>query len=103
MLFCRLILIWYNPMTEADGKLRHMLGAFFPLYASFSKTNQDSIEESFMMTLNTLIDAPTTSPLAEVDLEDVGNFYLHLTRADLLQVKSLINFISCSCTLESSN
>ena len=84
-------------MTEADGKLRHMLGAFFPLYASFSKTNQDSIEESFMMTLNTLIDAPTTSPLAEVDLEDVGNFYLHLTRADLLQVKSqlCLPFIYC--------
>merc|ERR1719211_483843 len=84
-LFTRLILIWYNPITEADGKLRHMLGTFFPLYASFSRTNQDSIEESFMMTLNTLIEAPTTSPLAEVDLEDVGNFYLHLTRSDLLQ------------------
>ena len=47
-------------MTEADGKLRHMLGTFFPLYASFSRTNQDAIEESFMMTLNTLIDAPPT-------------------------------------------
>ena len=39
-LFTRLILIWYNPVTEADGKLRHILGTFFPLYASFSRANQ---------------------------------------------------------------
>ena len=30
-LLSRLLLIWYNPMTEADSKLRHILGTFFPL------------------------------------------------------------------------
>jgi hypothetical protein len=39
-LFTRLILMWYNPVTEANGKLRHILGAFFPLYASMAKANQ---------------------------------------------------------------
>ena len=33
-LFTRLILMWYNPVTDANGRLRHILGAFFPLYAS---------------------------------------------------------------------
>ena len=84
-LFTRLILIWYNPITEADGKLRHILGTFFPLYSSFSRTNQDSVEESFMPTLKTLFDAPPTSPLTDVDIEDVGAFFIQLTRADILQ------------------
>ena len=29
----RLILLWYNPVTEDDTRLRHCLGAFFPVYA----------------------------------------------------------------------
>ena len=32
-----------------------------------------------------MFDAPITSPLAEVDTEDVGMFVVHLTRVDLLQ------------------
>ena len=39
-LFQRLILMWYNPLAESDGKLRHILGTFFPLYASMSRMNQ---------------------------------------------------------------
>ena len=39
-LFQRLILMWYNPLAESDGKLRHILGTFFPLYASMSRANQ---------------------------------------------------------------
>ena len=37
--------MWYNPVTNPNGRLRHVLGAFFPLYASMSKENQDSISE----------------------------------------------------------
>merc|ERR1712223_2013899 len=90
-LFTRLILIWYNPITEADGKLRHILGTFFPLYASFSRANQDSIEESFMPTLKTLFDAPATSPLTDVDIDDVGAFYVQLTSSDILQQPNKLN------------
>ena len=32
-----------------------------------------------------LFDAPVTSPLAEIDTEDVGMFFVHLTREDMLQ------------------
>ena len=38
-----------------------------------------------MPTLKTLFDAPTTSPLIDVDIEDVGAFFIQLTRADILQ------------------
>ena len=84
-LFTRLILMWYNPVTDANGRLRHILGAFFPLYASIAKENQDIIEEAFLPTIKTLSNAPVTSPLNEVDLEDVGLFLIQLTDRGFLQ------------------
>ena len=86
-LFTRLILMWYNPVTDANGRLRHVLGAFFPLYASLAKENQDTISEAFMPTLKTLGSAPVTSPLTGVDMEDVGLFLIQLTNRDFLQTK----------------
>merc|ERR1719225_1313888 len=84
-LLSRLLLIWYNPMTESDSKLRHILGTFFPLYSSMNKQNQTAMEEAFVPTMKILFDAPVTSPLAEIDIEDVGMFFVHLTREDMLQ------------------
>ena len=84
-LLSRLLLMWYNPMTESDSKLRHILGTFFPLYASMNKTNQMALESAFIPTMKVLFDAPVTSPLADIDTEDVGMFFVHLTREDLLQ------------------
>ena len=84
-LLSRLLLIWYNPMTESDSKLRHILGTFFPLYASMSKAHQLALESAFIPTMKILFDAPVTSPLADIDTEDVGMFFVHLTREDTLQ------------------
>jgi len=84
-LLSRLLLIWYNPMTESDSKLRHILGTFFPLYSSMSKPHQMTMEAAFIPTMKVLFDAPVTSPLAEIDTEDVGMFFVHLTREDMLQ------------------
>lgn len=81
----RLLLMWYNPMTESDSKLRHILGTFFPLYASMTKGHQSAFQQAFVPTMKVLFDAPVTSPLAEIDTEDVGMFFVHLTREDLLQ------------------
>ena len=72
-------------MTESDSKLRHILGTFFPLYCSISKAHQLAMETSFIPTMRVLFDAPVTSPLSEIDTEDVGMFFVHLTREDLLQ------------------
>ena len=72
-------------MTESDSKLRHILGTFFPLYCSMSRPHQDAMEAAFLPTIKVLFDAPATSPLAEIDTEDVGMFFVHLTREDMLQ------------------
>ena len=80
-----LLFLRYNPMTESDSKLRHILGTFFPLYSSMSKPHQLAMEAAFIPTMKVLFDDPVTSPLSEIDTEDVGMFFVHLTREDMLQ------------------
>ncbi|XP_066944785.1 condensin complex subunit 3 [Macrobrachium rosenbergii] len=78
-LLSRLILMWYNPATEDDSLLRHMLGVFFPLYASFGGANQESLCTAVLPTLQTLFNAPSRSPLNDVDVNDVANFLISIT------------------------
>ena len=54
-LLSRLLLMWYNPMTESNSKLRHILGTFFPLYSSMSKAHQMAIESAFIPTMKVKI------------------------------------------------
>ncbi|KAL0596530.1 Condensin complex subunit 3 [Plecturocebus cupreus] len=80
----RLILLWYNPVTEEDVRLRHCLGVFFPMFAYASRTNQECFEEAFLPTLQTLANAPASSPLAEVDITNVAELLVDLTRPSRL-------------------
>uniref|UniRef100_A0A7N8XZ18 Non-SMC condensin I complex, subunit G n=1 Tax=Mastacembelus armatus TaxID=205130 RepID=A0A7N8XZ18_9TELE len=79
-MFSRLVLLWYNPVTEDDTRLRHCLGVFFQLYARESRVHQEVIEESFLPTVRTVMNAPVTSPLAEVDINNVVELFVELTR-----------------------
>ena len=72
-------------MTESGSKLRHILGTFSPLYSFMSKQHQLAMEAAFVPTMKVLFDAPVTSPLTEIDTEDVGMLFVHLTREDMLQ------------------
>ncbi|XP_008586492.1 PREDICTED: condensin complex subunit 3 [Galeopterus variegatus] len=76
----RLILLWYNPVTEEDIQLRHCLGVFFPMFAYANRTNQECFEEAFLPTLQTLASAPASSPLAEIDITNVAELLVDLTR-----------------------
>uniref|UniRef100_A0A7N5P569 Non-SMC condensin I complex subunit G n=1 Tax=Ailuropoda melanoleuca TaxID=9646 RepID=A0A7N5P569_AILME len=84
----RLILLWYNPVTEEDVRLRHCLGVFFPMFAYASRTNQECFEEAFLPTLQTLGSAPSSSPLAEVDITNVAELLVDLTRPSGLNPKA---------------
>ncbi|NXF88118.1 CND3 protein, partial [Eubucco bourcierii] len=79
-LLSRLILLWYSPMTEEDAQLRHCLGVFFPLFAYATRSNQECFEEAYFPTLQTLFNAPATSPLAEIDISNVSELLVDLTR-----------------------
>ncbi|XP_037327621.2 condensin complex subunit 3 [Pungitius pungitius] len=80
----RLVLLWYNPVTEDDTRLRHCLGVFFQLYARKSRAHQEVVEEGFLPTVRTLMNAPATSPLAEVDINNVVELLVELTRPSAL-------------------
>nr|XP_006813156.1 PREDICTED: condensin complex subunit 3-like [Saccoglossus kowalevskii] len=47
-LISRLVILWYNPITEDDTRLRHCLGSFLPLYAFASRTHQECVGEAFL-------------------------------------------------------
>uniref|UniRef100_A0A8C6XWV2 Non-SMC condensin I complex subunit G n=1 Tax=Naja naja TaxID=35670 RepID=A0A8C6XWV2_NAJNA len=79
-LLSRLVLLWYNPVTEEDTRLRHALGVFFPLFAYSNRTNQECFEETFLPTLQILFNAPASSPLSEVDVANVAELLVDLTR-----------------------
>ncbi|KAL4231186.1 hypothetical protein ACF0H5_008768 [Mactra antiquata] len=79
-----LILLWYNPLSEDDTHLRDCLGTFFPLYALASRSNQEIVEEAFLPCLQLLLNAPASSPLAEVDVNNVAELLVQLTNSKLL-------------------
>ncbi|XP_041476614.1 condensin complex subunit 3-like [Lytechinus variegatus] len=86
-LLSRLLLLWYNPTTEEDQHLRSCLGAFFPIYSFAGRVHQECWEEAFLLTLKTLFNAPTTSPLAEINPSNVAEFMVHLTDHTMLNDK----------------
>ncbi|NXE73958.1 CND3 protein, partial [Cochlearius cochlearius] len=87
-LLSRLVLLWYNPVTEEDIQLRHCLGVFFPLFAYANRSNQECFEEAYLPTLQTLLNAPATSPLAEIDISNVSELLVDLTRPSGLKPQS---------------
>ncbi|NXP47065.1 CND3 protein, partial [Heliornis fulica] len=87
-LLSRLVLLWYNPVTEDDTQLRHCLGVFFPLFAYANRSNQECLEEAYLPTLQTLLNAPATSPLAEIDISNVSELLVDLTRPSGLNPQS---------------
>ncbi|XP_078266980.1 condensin complex subunit 3 [Rhinoraja longicauda] len=78
-LLTRLILLWYNPVTEDDTFLRHCLGVFFPLYAFTNRKNQECYQEAFLPTLRTLFYAPASSPLAEINPLNVAELFVDMS------------------------
>lgn len=48
------------------------------------RVHQEVVEESFLPTVRTLMNAPATSPLAEVDINNVVELLVDLTRPSVL-------------------
>jgi hypothetical protein len=78
-LFSKLVIMYYSPLTENDVKLRACLSAFLPQFSFFRSVNQLCVEESFMITLKCLMNAPADSYLCEIDLIKVIEILFHLT------------------------
>ncbi|KAJ1523750.1 hypothetical protein ONE63_001583 [Megalurothrips usitatus] len=79
-LLSRLILMWYSPVSEGDEALRQPLGAFLTMYSSHCPRSQETLEQAFLPTLRTLMQAPVTSPLTQIDQDSVARLFISLTR-----------------------
>ena len=85
-LFSKLLIMYYSPLTANDVRLRACLATFLPLFAFYRGVNQLCVEESFMITLKCLMNAPTDNYLCEIDLMRVIDILFHLTNPkNLLQ------------------
>ncbi|GAB1605685.1 condensin complex subunit 3-like isoform X1 [Argonauta hians] len=76
----RLILLWFNPLSQDNYYLSCCLATFFPVFASDSALNQELLVESFLPVVKTLCNAPASSPLFKVDTANVCEFLVELTR-----------------------
>lgn len=78
-LFSKLLIMYYSPLTQNDLKLRACLATFLPQFSFLRPINQLCVEDSFMLTLKCLINAPADSYLMEIDLIKVIETLFHLT------------------------
>lgn len=70
----RLVLLWYNPVTEDDTRLRHCLGVFFQLYARESRSHKHT-----MSTLLLLEQLPASVKLLVMQYELMSSVSLCLS------------------------
>ncbi|XP_053617044.1 condensin complex subunit 3 [Plodia interpunctella] len=78
----RLILLWFNPATVDEDMLRQTIGVFFQTFPIYVDGAQEQIQKATLPTLRTLANAPSSSPLAEIDQEAVVRFIVSLTRVN---------------------
>ncbi|XP_052860170.1 condensin complex subunit 3 [Anopheles cruzii] len=72
----KLLLRYFNPTTEPETQ--QILGIFFEALAN--RKRQDLLQKALLGTLFTILEAPNTSPLAEVRPETVVKFVINLTQ-----------------------
>ena len=83
-LLSRLFILFFNPTTVEDVRLRQCLSVFFQAFAFSSPHHRISIESCFLPTLRVCVHAPKTSPLREINLAELAEYMLNLTNTAAL-------------------
>eukprot|EP01114_Cavostelium_apophysatum_P015640 TRINITY_DN4306_c0_g1_i1.p1 TRINITY_DN4306_c0_g1~~TRINITY_DN4306_c0_g1_i1.p1 ORF type:complete len:1452 (-),score=526.24 TRINITY_DN4306_c0_g1_i1:463-4818(-) len=73
----KLLVLFFNPNTENDLRLRQCLSVFFPAYACNTK-HQDAIEQACLPTLRVFLRASKASSLVNVSVSQVVQFVMFL-------------------------
>lgn len=87
-------MLWFNPSSEESPQLRRGLAYFFADYACANGVGMDAFEHqsaltnAVLPTLTTLIRAPASSPLSEVEPNDVASLLARLTDTTHLKSRS---------------
>ncbi|XP_045770313.1 condensin complex subunit 3 [Maniola jurtina] len=93
----RLLLLWFNPATVEEDVLRQTIGIFFQTFPSSVDGAQEQIQKATLPTLRALANAPSSSPLAEIDQEAVVRFIVSLTRVnhELIDSQGAMAMVLC--------
>ncbi|XP_043273023.1 condensin complex subunit 3 [Venturia canescens] len=78
-LISRLLILLYNPVSVDDVYLRQCLCNFFKMYVVRVPESQEMLEQAFMPTLKTLVNAPEMSPLQAIEPHHMAQIILSLT------------------------
>ncbi|CAG9815968.1 unnamed protein product [Phaedon cochleariae] len=79
-LICRLVLKWCNPATDDEtDRLRQIIGYTLQKMPSMTQCTEQ-LMDAVLMTIRTLFSAPRTSPLADVNIENIAKFMLALCK-----------------------
>ncbi|XP_045477809.1 condensin complex subunit 3-like isoform X2 [Harmonia axyridis] len=79
-IICRLILKWYNPETEKqDPKLHQQLGSIIECFTNLTKGAKRIVQRAVVPIISSIVNAPGTSPLLEIDIENVLRLLAALT------------------------
>ncbi|XP_072382849.1 condensin complex subunit 3-like isoform X2 [Diabrotica undecimpunctata] len=86
----RLILKWYNPMAaQVPDKSQQLIGVVLSNYVRKIEGAKEVIANAIIPTLQSIVSAPATSPLAAVDVDNLLLFLSNIIDAD--NRKDLIN------------
>ncbi|XP_039752024.1 condensin complex subunit 3 isoform X2 [Pararge aegeria] len=93
----RLLLLWFNPATVEEDVLRQTIGIFFQTFPTSVDGAQEQIQKATLPTLRALANAPSSSPLAEIDQEAVVRFIVSLTRVnhELIDSQGAMAMVLC--------
>lgn len=83
-LLSRLLLLWFSPQTADLPTLSQTLGVFFTDYACSRPERQACVADAVLPTLETLLNAPASSPLSEIDAGLVVSLLVRLTDASCI-------------------
>ncbi|CAG9817626.1 unnamed protein product [Phaedon cochleariae] len=82
-LITRIVLKWYNPLTvNGSDNLQQLLGMLIVNYTNCVKGAREVIVKAVVPILNSIANAPNTSPLADVDVDNLLRFLAVITNAD---------------------
>ncbi|XP_066258373.1 condensin complex subunit 3-like isoform X2 [Euwallacea similis] len=90
MVIMRLVLRWYSPTTQED--LQQKIGMVLQAYTNQITNAKEVVAKAIVPTLYNLAEAPETSPLANVDVDNLINFMCVLS--DSKEVRGLLHIHS---------
>lgn len=88
IIFSKFVIKWFNPITQKDQYISQLLGVFFENYVKFVPESHSIVEDAFIPTLQTIANAPSNSPLVDINIDSLIKFLVMITN---LYSKNLTN------------